>query len=167
MTTDQPDLFDSIYRSADFSLCRKWRYTLIREWNDNLPRVVFILLNPSTANELKDDPTNRRGIDFARRWAYGSVVFVNLFAVRSPNPQIIKEVSDPIGPENDEYILKECKRADLIICAWGTKGFQFGRDRAVLSIIPRPIYSLGLTKENYPQHPLYLKNKTKPEIWKE
>jgi len=139
---------------------------LIREWDNELPRVVFVLLNPSTADELQDDPTNRRGINFAHSWGYGSVVFVNLFAVRSPDPKVIKQCADPVGPENNVFILRECKRADLIVCAWGTKGSQLGRDVAVLSILPRPIYSLGLTKEKHPRHPLYLKAELKPEIWR-
>lgn len=117
-------LFDTLRRSADFSSCRTWRYTLIREWDDQKPRLLFVLLNPSTADAEKDDPTNRRGIGFASRWGFGSVVFVNLFAIRSPDSKTIKQVSDPIGPENDHYIERESSRANKIICAWGVQGSQ-------------------------------------------
>lgn len=152
---------DGIKRSADFSPCRTWRYTLIREWGP-LPRVVFILLNPSTADEKQDDPTNRRGIDFAKRWGYGSVVFVNLFAIRSPNPATIKEVEDPIGPQNDCYIDREVRRADLVVCAWGCHGSYGSRNDRVMENLRVPVHCLGVTKDGHPKHPLYLKATTEP-----
>ena len=82
----QPTLFATEYieRSAVFSDCRTWRYTLERYWDKSKPFALFILLNPSTADEYKDDPTNRRGIRYANDWGYGGVGFCNLFAYRTP-----------------------------------------------------------------------------------
>lgn len=150
---------DGIRRWADFSPCRTWRYILGRAWDADLPRLLFILLNPSTADELHDDPTNRRGIGFARRWGYGSVVFVNLFAYRSPHPRIMKASRSPIGPWNDDCILAEAEEADKIVCGWGTHGAHRRRHQHVVKLLKDfDLYCLGTTKQGYPKHPLYLPN---------
>ncbi|MCH8247042.1 MAG: DUF1643 domain-containing protein [Bacteroidetes bacterium] len=151
-------------RSADFSPCWTWRYTLIREWDDSLPRLLFVLLNPSTADAEKDDPTNRKGIKFAKLWGYGAVVFVNLFAIRSPYPEKIRVVGDPIGPENNAWIRRQVLVTDDIIVAWGMHGDDAPRHRdrpeAVLNLLPRPVFCMGTTKDGHPKHPLYLPHKT-------
>lgn len=154
-----------IQRSADFSPCRTWRYTLIRQWDDRLPRVLFILLNPSTADEYQDDPTNRRGIAFAVRWGYGSVVFCNLYAIRSSDPSVILQVDDPVGPDNDSFIRREARNADKIVCAWGSHKSVIGRDAEIydlLASLGSAYYHLGLTKDGHPKHPLYLRKDVQP-----
>ena len=156
---------DGIHRTADFSRFRTWRYTLIREWDKSLPHLLFVLLNPSIADEYQDDPTNRRGIGFAKQWGYGSIVFCNLFAIRSPYQKRINEVFDPIGPENDRFILREAELADTTVCAWGVHGTDFDRNENVIAILPKPIYSLGTTKDGHPKHPLYLKSDTKLQLF--
>lgn len=160
------DLFGSMRRSAEFSPCRTWRYSLIRVWDDALPMAVFVLLNPSTADEFQDDPTNRRGIGFASAWGYGGVTFVNLFAVRSKHPKTIKEVVDPVGPENDDYIRKWVGRAGIVVCGWGNHGSHNSRDKSVKELLRdcSPHY-LKLTKEGNPWHPLYLKSTLQPTLW--
>ena len=85
-----------IVRAADFSPCKTWRYTLRRTWDEKKPRLLWILLNPSIADETRDDPTNRRGMRFAHSWGYGSLVFCNLFAFRTPEPAEMKKANDPI-----------------------------------------------------------------------
>jgi len=155
---------DDVERNAHFSPCKTWRYTLSRRWNLNLPMVTFVLLNPSTADALHDDPTNRRGMGFARSWGFGACVFVNLFAFRSPYPKVMKASDDPVGPDNDEWILRCAVGSDLVVCAWGVNGVYRGRDLEVLEILNGfKLRCLGLTKAGYPRHPLYLKKDTELE----
>lgn len=152
---------DSIRRWADFSSCRTWRYTLGRVWDKSLPRLLFILLNPSTADEQHDDPTNRRGIGFAQSWGYGSVVFVNLFAFRTSKPSEMKRAIDPVGPENDRYIREQAVLANRVIAAWGVHGNYRRRDRVVRRMVDN-MFCLGLTKDGHPKHPLYVTRDTWP-----
>lgn len=157
------DLF--LKRSADFSPCRTWRYTLIREWDSTLPRVMFLLLNPSTADENVDDPTNRRGLGYAMDWGYGACVFCNLFAFRTPYPKEMKAAPDPVGPENDAYLHREHEKADLTIAAWGIHGAHRGRDKTV-ALMFKDLQCMGVTKDGHPRHILYLLKATRPERWK-
>lgn len=163
----QQELFgEAIRRSAVFSECRTWRYTLERYWDDDKPRILFILLNPSTADEKRDDPTNRRAIRFVKRWGGGSCIFVNLFAFRTPHPAEMKEAKDPIGPENDFHILAQVRLASQIICGWGAHGRWMDRDLAVMKIlIGFDCYTLGQTSGGAPKHPLYLSGETLPTRW--
>lgn len=148
-------------RAADFSPCRIWRYTLRRTWDDEAPRMLMVLLNPSVADEFKDDNTNVRGIRFAFGFGFGSLVFANEFAFRTPKPAVMKKAADPVGPDNDEWILKEAKAADRIVVAWGTHGGFKGRDKQVLELLKDfELYCLGRTKDGHPRHPLYLKKTT-------
>jgi hypothetical protein len=139
-----------------------YRYTLWRVWNTALPRVAFILLNPSTADAKLDDPTVRRCVGFARAWGFGSLELVNLFAYRATHPRELKTAPDPVGPANDDTILQAVSSAQLIVVGWGTHGGLYGRDRAVLRLLPDSICSLGATRDGFPRHPLYLKQATAP-----
>lgn len=151
-----------IKRSADFSPCETYRYTLIREWDDSLPRLLFVLLNPSTADAVNDDPTNRRGMGFARQWGYGSCVFVNLFAYRTPNPDEMKLAADPVGSNNDTFILAQAYASETIVAAWGSHGPHRGRSFEVRRLLKNfKLYCLGKTNAGEPKHPLYLAAKTK------
>lgn len=149
-------------RFAEFSACRTWRYTLDRHWNGFFSRrtVLFILLNPSTADEYQDDPTNRRGIKFSQRWGYNSCVFVNLFAVRTPSPIEMMRSQEPVGPDNDEWIRRRAREADKIVCAWGVDGTFLGRSRQVRKLLAEyETFHVGLklTKSGEPRHILYLR----------
>src|SRR5262249_26275901 len=115
-------------RSAAFSPCRKFRYSLSRTWNPKLASVMFVGLNPSTADEQEDDPTVRRCIGFARKWKFGGVILVNLFAYRTTDPSGLLEAADPIGPANDRHILASARGAGCIVLAWGTRGVFLDRD---------------------------------------
>lgn len=152
---------DEIDRGADFSKCKNYRYTLTRFWNKKLPHVLFILLNPSTADESYDDPTNRRGMGFAKKWGYGGVVFCNLFAYRTPFPEELKKAKNPVGPENNKWLKKEAKNAELIISSWGNHGTFLNRNKEVIRMISK-MNHLGLTKLGEPKHILYLKKSLKP-----
>lgn len=148
-----------ITRTADFSLCRTWRYTLIRTWDVDKPSVLFILLNPSTADEVHDDHTNRRGIGYAMDWGFGGVTFCNLFAVRTPEPKIMMQAPDPVGPDNDTWIKQEIRKAGKVVAAWGAHGAFKNRDLEVRQIFKSSgvrVSHLGLTKYGHPKHILYL-----------
>jgi len=148
-----------IKRTADFSPCQTWRYTLKRVWDDDKPSVLFILLNPSTADEVQDDPTNRRGIGFAMDWGFGGVVFCNLFAVRTPDPKVMMRTEDPVGPMNNHWITQQSYSCPTIVLAWGSHGAFMGRDKEVLAMLQKSkktLFCLGCTKGGHPKHILYL-----------
>jgi hypothetical protein len=146
--------------SADFSECGRYRYSLTRTWNFAEPTVVFIGLNPSTADATTDDPTIRRCLRFARDWHFGGLIVVNLFAYRSAEPRVLKEVDEPIGSRNDAVIRAHCESAQCIVAAWGIYGSLLSREEQVLQFLRRP-YCLGVTKGGYPRHPLYLAARTR------
>jgi hypothetical protein len=108
----------TMLRAAVFSRCRTYRYSLIRVWNPDLSRVAFVGLNPSTADEQADDPIVRRCVGFARRWNFGGLMLVNLFAYRSTNPAGLLAADDPIGPANDKHILASTRTACKRLICW-------------------------------------------------
>ena len=141
-----------------------YRYSLWRVWNPKTSRVAFIMLNPSRADATVDDPTIRRCIGFAQRWGYGSLEVVNLFAYRTSDPVRLKQMRDPVGPENDHYLKQARERGTLTILAWGNRGNLNQRSQQVLSWLTpwENLYCLGVTRSGHPRHPLYLKRETKP-----
>ena len=150
---------------AVFSPDRIYRYVLYRVWDEAKPRVMFIGLNPSTADESVDDPTIRRCKRFADDWGYGGLIMTNLFALRATAPKVMLSHITPIGPKNDYWLETLARDAGIIIAAWGTNGSHQGRDKMVLRFMPQTRH-LGLTKAGMPRHPLYLKADTKPQIWR-
>lgn len=145
--------------SAVLSADRRYRYELRRDWDMhiNRPPLLWIMLNPSTADEQENDATIRRCIDFSTRWGYGSMLVGNLFAYRTRYPDELEALPIPerIGPDNTTTLLRLCRQADRIICAWGTRGIQ---KPGVL--MGYETYCLGTTKDGYPKHPLYLPKDT-------
>ena len=149
---------EEIKRSADFSECRTWRYTLLREWDKTKPHLLMVLLNPSTADENHDDATNRRGMRYAKDWGYGSLCFCNLFAFRTPDPKVMKAAKDPIGPDNDLWIGVQANIAKTIVVGWGNHGTFKNRAAQVMSLLNfRQVYCLAINKGGEPKHPLYCK----------
>jgi hypothetical protein len=137
----------------------KYRYSLWRIWDDNLPRVTFVMLNPSTADASKDDPTIRRCINFAKDWGFGSLEVVNLFSYRATNPKELFITEEAVGAENDFYIVQAILRSEKIIVAWGTKGYYLDRNKQVLELLKLyKVYALSLSNEGHPKHPLYIKS---------
>lgn len=138
-----------------------YRYNLVRDWGDDQDlAMLFVMLNPSTADAVVDDPTIRRCIGFAEREGCGYMEVVNLFAFRATEPADMKVASDPIGPENNAVIRAALTDADIVVCAWGAHGGFLDRDTEVIDIIlssGHTPYALGLTKDGKPRHPLYLK----------
>lgn len=144
---------------AKFSPCRLYRYSLWRVWKSDVRRMVFLLLNPSTADETKDDPTIRRCITRAINGGFGGVEIINLFAWRSTYPMNLYQVPDPIGPENNASILGASRQAGVLVCGWGKHGALHGRDKQVLELLRASRvapHALKLNAGGSPQHPLYL-----------
>lgn len=144
-----------VQKDAILSRCGQYRYLLRRTWRDDLPSVLFVGLNPSTADAVSDDPTVRRCVAFARCWGFGSLAIANLFAYRSTDPSVLQRVEDPIGPRNDWWLKRLTEKAKLTIAAWGIHGALLERAEAVLPNL-RNVHHLGRTKEGHPRHPLYL-----------
>jgi hypothetical protein len=128
---------------AQFSPCRNWRYTLIRQWADGEDLVAFLMFNPSTADETQDDPTIRKCIRFAMRWGYGRLVILNLFAIRGTDPRKVANVNDPVGPLNNYWILKSVEPAREIICAWGC-----GQHMKRADLAARPVRYSALSRKS-------------------
>lgn len=160
--------------TAEFSPCRTWRYTLNREWGDG-PKVAFLMANPSTADESRDDPTIRKCRGFSQRWGYGSMVILNLFAIRGTDPRIIGQSEDPVGPDNDHWIRESLAGCDEVICAWGCGQWIKGRNASrpihvvanILTDYPKiKVWCLGLRKDEHPRHPLMLSYATeRRSLW--
>ena len=122
---------------------------------------MFIALNPSTADETKDDPTLMRCIRFAQAWGYGGLIMANLFGFRATKPKHLFGAKDPIGPENDKWLARLSKESKLIVGAWGNKGSVLGRGEAVIKMF-RNLYILRFTKSGHPVHPLYQPRSARP-----
>jgi hypothetical protein len=149
---------------AEFSACRKWRYLLWRRWDAKGPVANFLMLNPSTADELKLDPTCARARAYAEAWGYGALIVTNIFGWRSTDPKALKRVKDPVGQGNDAAIQRAAREADLVVCAWGNHGLErSGRVRELLRGID--LHVLKLTGAGEPGHPLYLKKSLKAAPW--
>ena len=149
-----------VNKNATFSDCRKYRYGLSRTWNGKKKTILFIGLNPSTADEKIDDPTIRRCINYAQNWGYGSLLMVNLFAYRATMPTELKNVKNPIGNDNDLHIIELSKKADIAVAAWGNEGTLLNRDKEVKKILPN-LMCLKINKSGQPSHPLYQKKDLK------
>ena len=146
-----------------FSDCWQYRYTLWRHFgfdsNYETGRYcMFIGLNPSTADETKDDPTIRRCKAFAQREGFQSMVMTNLFAYRATAPSAMKAQVDPVGDMNNDALLATAKGSALIIAAWGTHGGHDKRDVVVRQMLRGfRVKCFGTTKQGFPKHPLYLR----------
>ncbi len=155
-------------RTATLSPCRRYRYTLWRNWGDLLASgkgyAMFIGLNPSTADETEDDPTIRRCITFAKTWGYDGLCMANLFAFRATDPSVMLAEPDPIGQDNDSHLLVMAGNAGVVVAAWGTSGVHMGRADAVRKLVPH-LHYLRLTKDGHPGHTLYLPGDLAPVQW--
>lgn len=156
-----------VFRTALFSPCMEYRYTLMRQWDSKLKRVNFIMLNPSTADEKVNDPTVERCQRRASMMGFGTLDVTNLFALRSTSPTLLYTHKSPVGDYNDAHILTTAKTADLVVVAWGNHGAYMDRGAQVLSMLlgngVKP-HCLALTKINQPQHPLYVSYEVEPKL---
>jgi hypothetical protein len=173
-----------IDKSAIISPDQRYRYVLTREWRGTHNpdhwfwlgevdgaghqlgeplSVVFIMLNPSTADGTKDDPTIRKCVGFARQWYYEKLVVINLFAYRATQPIDLKRLdrdSDPVGPHNHHHLREVLNRAGRVVCAWGHHGSYLGQDQTMMDWLDEATiqpWCLGLTDSTgQPKHPLFV-----------
>ena len=145
----------------------QYRYLLSRDWGlfgqSNL-QIAWIMLNPSIADAHIDDPTIRRCKAFSELWGYGRLVVVNLYALRSPEPKKLLTHTDPLGPQNEEYIRMAVRESQLVVAAWGA--FKLGVPQSIKPILrSNNLWCLGTTKYGHPKHPLYVKSSTQRETY--
>lgn len=152
---------------AVFSRCGIWRYLL---WRAGGPQARFAgigMLNPSQADETRDDPTIRQARARGRQAGFAGLIVWNLFAYRATLPADLKRAADPIGPHNDDAIALALDLSARTIVAWGNHGAHLGRDRTVLEgCAGRKLAALGTTGANQPRHPLYLPRATRLRCWR-
>lgn len=157
-------------RAAIISTCGRYRYGLARWWGSPLGRrVLFVMLNPSTADAEQDDPTIRRCIAFAHAWGMEVMEVVNMYALRATNPLELLAANDPVGPQNDSYIKDAAMHASQVVCAWGAhRVVTPERTKKVLEILrgcgKEPL-CLRQTKSGAPSHPLYLPAVLRPVLF--
>lgn len=154
-------LVNGDYPAAVFSECGAYRYFLSRRWASGNNCIVWICLNPSTADHQKNDPTVTRLCNFSRKWGYDSLRLLNIFALRSTDPRGLKKIDDPIGPDNDWWFREIAHaRGQDIVCAWGVHGNYMNRGADVMNSLllssGAKTHVLGWTKSGMPKHPLYL-----------
>ncbi len=150
---------------ANFSRCRRYRYTLWRRWSETGPLVMMIGLNPSTADARHDDPTIRRCIRFARDWGGAGLLMVNLFAFRATYPSVLKAETDPVGPRNDLWIRRMASQSQLRVAAWGNHGVFMDRAGQIQRMLRGKLSVLRETGAGQPAHPLYLPAHLEPRPW--
>ena len=169
---------DYLISHAEISQDKQYRYWLKRQWAKEGRTMLWIMLNPSTADSTHDDPTIRRCVSFAKRDGFGGIVVCNLFALRSPDPNVLVDHPDPIGLHNTTTLDFWIVQADTIVCAWGAKfgdssllGAGLKRSRPAVESMAskhhRDLWCLGLTKKGFPRHPLYISAKQPLVLYRE
>ena len=154
--------------SAVYSDCETYRYSLTRVWQAGQPRLTFVMLNPSTATEVANDPTIERCEQRARRLGFGGFRVTNLFAFRATDPRDLRAAAEPVGADNDTTLLDSARWADQVIVAWGVHGIHQGRAAQVTRLLRScdvALFHLGLSKAGHPRHPLYLPYAHAPTLW--
>ena len=152
-------------KKARFSLCKEYRYTLERSWSTGTGAVLFIGLNPSTADCRKDDPTIRRCVKFAVDWGFNKLIVTNIFAYRTTYPEDLKQKQEPVGSQNDVWIKRSYGAAQLAVACWGDHGSYLNRGTQIKEYFPR-LYFLKMNRSEQPAHPLYLRATVTPQLWR-
>jgi len=149
----------SIIKNAIMSSCDRYRYQLERNWSKRSSRystVVFIGLNPSTADATQDDPTIRKCIAYAQAWQFKKLLVVNLFAWRATNPNELLTARNPVGKLNDKYVDEAISRSALVVACWGEYGTIMRRSDDLRTRYQRRLMCLNTNQSGEPTHPLYL-----------
>ena len=152
---------------AVYSDCEQYRYLLTRTWGPG-SRALFVMLNPSTATEVQNDPTVERCERRARALGHGAFRVTNIFAFRATDPKVMRAAADPVGPGNDAAILGSLDWADVVVCGWGNHGLHLHRGAQVTALLRQSgaaLFHLGLTGQGQPRHPLYIGYHHKPQPW--
>lgn len=166
-TTSQLSLLSD--SGAVFSAHRTYRYRLWRSFQPGAPRVCFCMLNPSVAAEGEDDPTIRRCLGFARKWGYGGIVVVNLFALVSTDPRVLSRHTDPVGPDNDRVLGQTFAASPTVVMAWGAQPQARTRAPTVMRILAATGHKpmcIGVTRDGSPRHPLFVRGSTDRTEWR-
>jgi hypothetical protein len=153
---------------AVYSACERYRYALTRVWDASAPRLLFVMLNPSTATEIANDPTVERCERRARLLGYGAMRITNIFAWRETDPARLKRAPAPEGPDNIAMLEASVAGADAVLCAWGVHGAHLAQGARVadqLAASGKPLLALGETRDGHPRHPLYVSYATQPRPW--
>ena len=163
-------LFGDIERTAMLSPCERYRFQLGRHWDRENGFVLFVMLNPSTADANQDDPTIRRCMDFAKSWGYGGIEVCNLFDWRATDPKHLRnKLAIAKSDMCDMKMRRRARQAKLVIAAWGAVPWANGRIeeifRDVFDELDKRWYCLRFTKEHYPAHPLYIPKATQPTLF--
>lgn len=156
---------------AVFSPCRSYRYNLWRTWGSGGKMINFICLNPSTADEFINDPTVERLERRARTMGFDGMTVTNIFAWRSTDPRgLVLQTRDPIGPQNNHYILQTAQSHEMVVCAWGRNGSLMSRSKDVVTMLYEARVELNAfrvsEKTGQPEHPLYISYQVKPTPWR-
>ena|SRR5690242_1293852 len=150
---------------AVFSRCRRWRYLLWRRWDAAAPTANFLMLNPSTADEYRLDPSCTRARLYAERWGFGALIVTNLFGWRATDPGEMRAAREPVGRGNDRAILAAARASGIVVCAWGNHGAHRERSARVLEMLRAEgvkLHALRVTGAGEPAHPLYLRKTLAP-----
>ncbi len=153
---------------ATYSDCEAYRYALARTWDADGRKVMFVMLNPSKATEVANDPTVGRCEARAKALGFGAFMVTNLFSLRETDPHKMRKHPSPVGSETKQALLDGATWADVTIAAWGVHGVHRGRDevvRALFAEANQPLHCLGVTKDGHPRHPLYLPYSAQPRRW--
>lgn len=153
---------------AVISECSKYRYLLRRTWDHARPRVLYVMLNPSTADAAKDDATIRSCVRLANGLGYGSMEVVNVFGWRATKPEELLTATDPCGPQNEDHVRAALGRCDSPICAWGAWPPAEAASTYIRNAIraARPAaFCFGKTASGAPKHPLYIKSGTPLQMY--
>lgn len=158
---------DGCRSQAVYSACEVYRYALTRAWGAG-PRLNVVMLNPSTADERRNDPTIERCERRARAGGFGAMRITNLFALRATDPRDLKAHSAPVGPDNDAVLTDVVRRSDMTLCGWGVHGTHMARGAQVIALLRGtgvPLHVLDLTRDGHPRHPLYMPYARGPRPW--
>ena len=156
---------DGRQSEAVYSECEKYRYALTRTWDGNSKRLLILMLNPSKATEIANDPTIERCERRSKDLGYGALRVCNLFGLRETEPARLKRAENPDGRDNTDQLRAALTWCDDVLCAWGVHGNHRGKAAQVLPLLVqsgKPLLALGTTKDGHPRHPLYVSYKTRP-----
>ncbi|MFK7763501.1 MAG: DUF1643 domain-containing protein [Roseobacter sp.] len=158
---------EDISSEAAYSTCESYRYWLKRRWKPG-PEINFIMLNPSVADEQRNDPTVERCERRARILEFAAFSVTNIFAWRDTDPAAMRRAPQPQGPENDDVLLQHAGKAGKVIAAWGVHGAHRQRGLEVAQMLRAQnikLFHLGVSKNGHPRHPLYVPYRQLPQVW--